>query len=363
MKKIYVQLHFLIVLFLFGCKEKKINNTIPTETDTENKVVFKIDERTEFFRTIFNIAVQDDLSEDIRPCHTAYLKRVNAQFLPFKEHPIINWIYEDETIGIDFSAVGLMFNDLKQFEFNSIYNKELQSIGLSKETLDSITPFMIDFYQKSNFNKFFNDNKSYYAKALSKIQKQVSEEKIFDKVMHFYQQNGTGLELHVFVELTNNANNRATSFYDKYNSKKRAYILGNICEMPEKSNMGNEFLELNNDIRGILYHETSHLFTDKLLNKHIGDLAQYKVICSDCSDIQIMDKVDHMIVGPIQAIMMKKFDQNNAGNDFFLERCKDIRKEVYKRLFEYDPKGDIPFEKVYIDCINLIKNSTKKGNQ
>ena len=357
MNKALFLINFFIVLSIFGCKEKKSNKKLKTENHNESKVVFKIDERTEFFRTIFNIAAQDVLPEDIRPCQTEYLKRVNNHFLQFKDHPLIEWVYDDENIGIDFSTIGLMYNDLKKFEFDTNYEKELKYYGLNKKTLNSIKPLMIDFYQKSEFDNFFKNNEEYYQQAISKIENQVTEEKLFDKVMSFYQEKKDGLELIVFVELTNSANNKAIDFYDNYNPDKRAIILANYCEEYAKPSEANEFMELDNSIRGVLYHETSHLFTSKLLDKHIGELKQYKSICEDCNDIQIIDKVDHMIVYPLQAVMMKRFDDNNRGGDFYLNKCEDIRKEIYKRLSEYQPENKIPFEKTYIDCINLIKES------
>ena len=360
MKKISLLINLLLLIICLACKEKTSGQTLDSKNNAENKVIFKIDERTEFFRTIFNIALHKDMDEDIQPCHTEYLERVNNHFLQFKSHPIINWVYEDENIGIDFSTIGLMYKDLNKFEFNNAYEKELKSIGLSRKILDSVKPLMIDFYQKSEFSKFFKSNKVYYIQAISIIESQVSKEKLFDKVMSFYQKNKNAMELNVFVELTNNANSRAVPFYENYNATKRAYILGNFCDLPSKSHNKNKILKLDNDIRGILYHETSHLFTDKLLDKYIGNLNQYHSICEDCNELQIRDKVDHLIVRPLQAIMMKRFDNNNAGNDFYLSNSKGAGKEVYKRLSQYQPESEISFEKVYIDCINLIKESSEK---
>ena len=363
MKQSYFILNILLAVVILGCKEKQANKELKITSQDNSKVVFKIDERSEFFRTIFNIAAQEILPEDIKPCQTEYLKRVNEHFLLYKNHPLIEWVYEDENIGIDFSTIGLMYNDLENFEFNNQYEKELKYYGLNKKTLDSIRPLMVDFYQKSKFNEFFNRNKEYYQKAISKIENQVSEEELFKKVMDFYQDSQDGLELIVFVELTNSANNKAMDFYDNYNPKKRAIILANYCDEYTKPTQSNEFMELDNSIRGVLYHETSHLFTTKLLDKYIGELNQYKSICEDCNDIQIKDKVDHMIVYPLQAVMMKRFDNNDRGSDFYLNKCEDIRKEIYKRLSEYQPKNKISFEKMYIDCIDLIKTSAKDKNK
>jgi len=353
---------FLIYLFLltisFSCKDNKVAKNIKTEK--KSKITFKIDKRTEFFRTIFNVASQNDLPEEIRPCQTEYLKRVNKHFLQFKNHPLIKWVYDDENIGIDFSTIGLMYKDLENFEFDTVYLKELKDYGLDKKTLDYIQPLMIDFYKKSKFKEFYKNNRNYYQKAISKIEKQVSKEKLFNKVMNFYQENQTGLELIVFVELTNNANNKAISFYDNYNINKRAIILTNYCDVYTKPNSSNNIMELDNSVKGILYHEISHLFTTKLLEKHIGNLDNYKSICKNCNNIQIKDKVDHMIVFPLQAIMMQRFDNNNSGNNFYINECTDVRKEIYKRLTEYKPNDKISFEKTYIDCINLIKQSALK---
>lgn len=360
MKKIYFLTSLFLIIIVFACKDKKPNENLKPENETENNVVFKIDERTEFFRTIFNIAAQDVLPEDIRPCQTEYLNKVNQHFLQYKNHPLINWVYEDENIGIDFSTIGLMFKNLQTFEFDTAYSKELKYYGLNEKTLDSVKPFMIDFYKKSKFNEFFKSNDNYYTKAISQVEKQVSDEKLFDKVMEFYQIKEKDLELIVFVELTNSANNKAMDFYDNYNPKKRAIILANYCELYTEPNPSNDILQLDNSTRGVLYHEISHLVTNNLLDKHIGKLSQFNSICIDCNDIDIKDKVDHMIVYPLQAIMMERFDNNSRGSDFYLKKCTDVRKDIYQRLTEYKPENKVAFEKIYIDCINLIKASVSE---
>ena len=135
MKKTYFLITIFLLLIVFSCKEETISKNLKTEIETESKVIFKIDERTEFFRTIFNIAAQDIIPENIRPCQTEYLKRVNKQFLKHKNHPLINWVYEDENIGIDFSTIGLMFKNLQTFEFDSTYSKELKKLWIKRSNI------------------------------------------------------------------------------------------------------------------------------------------------------------------------------------------------------------------------------------
>src|SRR5690606_22410330 len=253
-----------------------------------------------------------------------------------------------------------MFKSLETLEFDTTYSRELKYYGLNEKTLDSVKPFMIDFYKKSNFKQFYKSNEQYYNQAISKIEKQVSDEKLFDKVMNFYQIKEKGLELIVFVELTNSANNKAMGFYDNYNPKIRAIILANYCELYTEPSPSNEIMELDNSTRGVLYHQISYLITNKLLDKHIGELNKYDSICNNCSDINIMDKVDHMIVYPLQGLMMERFDKNSKGRDFYLTKCTDVRKDIYQRLTNYRPEDKIPFEKTYLDCINLIKESASE---
>ncbi|WP_024770954.1 hypothetical protein [Aquimarina macrocephali] len=91
MKKTPFLINVFLLIIVFACKEKTAVRNLEPESENKNKVIFKIDERTEFFRTIFNIATQDVLSEDIRPCNTQYLKRVNKHFLPYKNQSLTNF--------------------------------------------------------------------------------------------------------------------------------------------------------------------------------------------------------------------------------------------------------------------------------
>ncbi|MBT3548265.1 MAG: DUF4932 domain-containing protein [Flavobacterium sp.] len=350
----------LLLIIAFACKEKTANKTIISENNLENKVIFKIDERTEFFRTIFNLAVQDDLPSDIKPCNTEYLNRINTYFKPFKNHNLIKYIYDHETMGIDFPTVGLMYESLENFQMDSIYRKEFPIYGMTIEEMDSIKPLLVDFYNKSNFQTFFYKNKKYYKDATKKVQREIDKENLFSTITEFYQSDENGLELNVIVELTNNANNKAVSFYDKYNTKKRAVIVANLCENSNKPTSQNTFLELDNSLRTRIYHESSHLFTDKLLNKHIGNLEQYKSICEDCNETEITDTVDHLIVNVLQELISYREFGKDDGHNFYLNKCKDVRKEIYIKLSSYQPKGEIPFEQIYVECMNMIKQAASE---
>lgn len=360
MKKTSFLINLLFIITLFACKEKNTTKTKISEKEEINQVVFKVDERIELLRIAFNLAVQDYIDKEMLPCDTEYSKRVNNHFKDFKNHQLIKYIDNSPSILFDFPTIGLMFKDYETFEFDNTYSKELSGFKITKSEIDSLQPLLIDFSKKSNFKTFFENNKNYYRNAVKNIEKQVNEEKLFDSIVSFFQSKEQGLEMIVFVELTNSANNKAVSFYDKYNPKKRATILGNICDTPDKSTSTNEILELDDNRRGILYHETSHLFTDKLLDKYIGELSQYETICEDCDEIKIKDKVDHLIVNPLQWLLQHRINSKDDGHNFFLNECDDIRKDIYGKLNEYQPEKDMSFEKIYSECINLIKQSASE---
>ena len=183
---------------------------------------------------------------------------------------------------------------------------------------------------------------------------------VFSTLTNFYQSDVKGLEFTIIVELTNNANNKAVTFYDKYNPKKGAVIIANLCDDPDKPTEKNTLLTLDNNLRTRIYHEASHLFTDKLLEKNIGDLKQYKTLCENCNDLEIKDKIDHLIVIPIQELISYRQFGKKDGHDFFLNKCKDVRKDIYKTLSEYNPEKGIAFEDIYIKCINIIQKSAKE---
>lgn len=357
MKKISILINLFFIITLFACKEKKASETNITEKEKTNQVIFKVDERIELLRIAFNLAVQDYIDKGMLPCDTEYSKRVNNHFKEFKNHQLIKYIDDSENILFDFPTIGLMFKNFETFEFDNTYLKELSGFKITKREIDSLQPLLIDFSKKSDFKIFFEKNKNYYRNAVKNIEKQVNEERLFDSIVNFFQSKEQGLEMIVFVELTNSANNKAVSFYNRYNPKKRATILGNICETPDKSTSTNEILELDDNRRGILYHETSHLFTDKLLDKYIGELSQYKTICKDCDEIKIKDKIDHLIVNPLQWLLQHRINEKDDGHNFYLNECEDIRKDIYAKLNEYQPEKGISFEQIYSDCINLIKQS------
>lgn len=350
--------YFILLLFTilcWNCKDK--NNTTPINQTNRNKVTFKIDERIEILRIGFNLAVQDYIDKEMLPCKTTYADKINTHFAAFKKHPFIKYIDDLPNIAFDFPTIGLMLKNNGSFEFNDVYAEELRGLGLTTEEMKTLQPLMVDFYKKSNFESFFKENEAYYKKAIGNIENQVNDENLFGYVSDFFQSKQHDLDFVVFVELTNSSNNKAISFYDNYNPKKRATLLANVCEANDSISSTNEILELDANRRTILYHESSHLFTDKLFNTYVGELSQYESLCENCNESQLRDYIDHLIIYPLQELMSyRQFGKDN-GHNFYLNKCTDVRKAIYTKLTEYQPENGIPFEETYKQCIALIKQA------
>lgn len=350
MKKIIL---ITLISILPGCKLAAQQNT--PASSQKNEVIFTIDERTEFFRTVFNLAAAGEMDERMVPCETAYYKEIKEYFKPYLKHPLLAYVLNNDNIRIDFSTLGLMYKDFERFKFDNFYLQELKDLGLTEKDLNELKPLLLDFYKKTNFKKFFLEHQPYYKKAIAGLQEETEQEEVFEKIESFYQSNRKGLKFIVFVELTNNANNKALPFYDHNNPNIRALILTNLCDNIQNPTAANDILSLDNDKRNILCHEISHIFTTSLLEKYIGNPSDFKSLCKDCSDGKIKDFIDHRIVYPLQAILIKRLSNDTAGEIFFETKCADIRKEVYKRIKEYDPASNIPFEMVYKECMEIIR--------
>ncbi len=350
-KKIVV---FTFTTLLISCSTHQ-------EKDKKSTINFEVNKGTEFLITAFNLAIEKEVSDEYKPCETSYTKNINSYFTPFKDHPFLQYIFDNVNSGTAFASLGLSIIDFQKMEFSPDIKTDIIKEKIYSSDIEKFKKLAASFYKDTNFEQFFNQNKSYYKNAISKIQEQVQEEKIFQKIKDFYQDKRQGLEFLVFVELTNNSESQAVDFYDNYNPKKRAITLGNFCELGSKSTPENTILDVKN-YRDILCHEISHLYTTSLfLDKYIGTLNDFKPLFSTkLSDIQIKDQIDHYIIYPLQGILSKKIYNNLRMDSIFRTQVKDVRKDIYLHFSNYDPKGNISFESYYKEAIELIRKAATR---
>ncbi|MDE5422559.1 DUF4932 domain-containing protein [Ancylomarina sp. DW003] len=347
----------LMPLFLItACKSFK-------HKEESRKISFEIHQGTEFLITAFNLAVEEEISDEYKPCETAYTKRIAEHFEPFKKHPFIKYIYDEVYSGTDFASVGLLITDFETMTLNPNIETDLIKSKIYSDDIEKFKKLALSFYKESKFKSFFNQNKAYYNTATAHIQKQVEKDSLFNQIKDYYQDSRAGLEFKAFVELTNNNESQAVDFYDNYNPNVRAITLGNFCELSTKSTPQNEILDLNS-YQTILCHEISHLYTTSVfLDKYIGNINDFKPLFDKkISEAQLKDQVDHYIIFPLQGIFMKKLYNNMEMDDIFRNKVKDVRRDIYLHLSKYDPKGTMSFEKYYKECIELIRDSAKEKN-
>lgn len=325
-----------------------------------NKITFEVNEGTEFLLTAFNLAIGDEVPEDYKPCETSYTKSLNAYFLPHKEHPFIKYIYDNVNSGTDFASIGLIITNFETMELSSNIDKELIRQNTYTDDIDNFRTLATEFYTETKFNLFFESHKRYYVNSISNIEKQLDSEHLLESIQEFYQDDRIGLELKVFVELTNNNENQAVDFYDNYNPNIRAITLGNFCDSSTESTAKNEQLDLK-DYQGVLCHELSHLYTTGIfLDKYIGNVEDFRALFDDdLTTTQIKDRVDHIIIRPLQALLTKKIFNDLTGSDFYKKQSNTIEKDVYQLFSRYEPNATKRFEYYYKEALELIRNSAK----
>lgn len=351
MKKIFLVLIPLILVL--ACKRSE-----PKEET--NKISFEVNQGTEFLITAFNLAVEEETSDEYKPCETVYTKKIKEHFAPFKHHPFLKYIFDNVNSGTDFASIGLLITDFETMQINPNIDSALIRSKIYDDDIEHFKKLATSFYKESKFNFFYNQNKDYYDKATANIQSQIEGTNLFNQIKDYYQDNRTGLEFIAFVELTNNNESQAVDFYDNYNPNKRAITLGNFCELSTKSTPENEVLDLKN-YQAILCHELSHLYTTSVfLDKYIGNINDFKpLLDEDLSNAQVKDQIDHYIIFPLQGILMKRIYTNMDMDNIFRNKVKDVRKDIYLHLSKYDPKEEIPFEKYYKESIELIRAEAK----
>lgn len=286
---------------------------------------------------------------------------MNAYFSAYKEHPFLEYIFDEVNSGTDFSSIGLIITNFETMELNSNTDIELIKRKIYTDDINNFRKLAADFYKESKFNSFFESNKEYYAQSTSSIEKQVEAENLLEKIQEFYQDDRSGLELKVFVELTNNNESQAIDFYDNYNPTIWAITLGNFCDLSSESTPRNEILDLE-DYQGVLCHEISHLYTTSIfLDKNIGNIEDFSGLFEEAlTKPQIKDQVDHIIIRPLQAILAKRVFKNLEGSNFYKKQTNSIEKDVYLLFSEYDPNGSKTFERYYKEAVELIRNKASR---
>lgn len=352
---------YLIILSLFLITSCIQNNIDKESVRNSNKITFEVNEGTEFLVTAFNLAVEEETSDEYKPCETPYVKRLNTYFSAFKEHPFLEYIFDEVNSGTDFSSIGLIITNFETMELDSNIDIELIKRKIYTDNISHFRKLAAAFYKEAKFNSFFESNKEYYAKSTSNIKKQVEAVNFLEKVQEYYQDNRSGLELRVFVELTNNNESQAIDFYDNYNPAIRAITLGNFCDLSSESTPRNEKLDLD-DYQGVLCHEISHLYTTGIfLDKYIGNIEDFSgLFDDDLTKSQIKDQVDHLIIRPLQAILTKIIFNNLEGSNYYKKQSNSIEKDIYLLFSEYDPNGNKTFESYYKEAVELIRNEANR---
>ena len=169
MKKIKMIILFLLS-FQFGySQEKEVSFDTNYIKTNDGKTTIEINEVQELIYTIFSLTKNGD-NPNIINKETAYYKAVQENFKPFFQHEIVfafDKLLEENIVNfilLPGNAYGFRFDDNKIVATN-VYKFPAKGIGkyeLKENPIINYISLLEDFANKSNFRKFYKENKSYY---------------------------------------------------------------------------------------------------------------------------------------------------------------------------------------------------------
>lgn len=230
----------------------------------QNKLVPVIDERFELMSIVAHFSSVNGYEQiDI---HT-YSKAVDDYFAPFKNDELIKFTKE---IPIAFDAVASMAVHLQLVQGKFRFKDNLQKTSLDqrwKEHSNKFISLLNEFYIKTDFHKFFTQNKALYSVAEQRFTEVVNEidapwfERFFGE-----RTNGT---YNIIIGMATNGNNYGPAV-NFLNGGKEVY---SIVGAWQTDSLGLPLFEKERYVQ-LIIHEFSHSFCNHLIDKHYSEMKK-----------------------------------------------------------------------------------------
>lgn len=335
--------HFLILLSLtvlfINCTHK--NSQKKTETINTN---IKVDDRIQLFRVAYNLAIMDSIDQKFHPCKTEFYSQ---HYLPYKEysdHPFVQKIANGDLWNGDLPTLALALDE------NLKPKKELDTAMLSNQfgwygkNLDSISELMIDFKKSISFRDDYNIN-------FKPFKDSIETNDINKKLNEFFRTEKNS-DLIVYFDPLNAITSKAINFLPKSDGKRR-FVLNNVCEKADSVST-NIAPRWNRDTRRIIFHESSHLYTDHLFEEYYGEEFEKKLEQEKFKEEY--KNIDEIIIRAITAKIIQIYYGKKEG-DFEISRQPERSRIVYDYLDTYIGKENMSFEAVYQEIMKELEDS------
>jgi hypothetical protein len=226
-----------------------------------SKLHFLVDERMELLTTIQYLSDYPILS----PADLDYKKEVAFYFKDFKNHPAVQL---NRKIYRRYFAYDTPPNYLYHFsfpDFKQIYafsKEDLEDYEFDKhtDTLLLLLEYFKDFYQKSQFHKFYLSHGQFYASLVKPVSDKVSETDVVSAMEKYYGQENQ--EYNIVLTPMLHDGGYALRYSTTHGDALYA-VIG-----PKHTSKGVPEFDMDNILQEYVIHEFSHSFCNPLIDKY-----------------------------------------------------------------------------------------------
>ena len=213
-----------------------------------------------------------------------YKKEIEVYFKDFKNHNaiLLNKKVYRSFLGFDRAVNYILHYDLPDFKLNSEFNNdELENLNAleSKDTLNLIRDEFKDFYEKSNFKKFFKNHSKFYKKVNKPTITELNKQNVISILEKHYGINNNSYSI-ILASLLHNGGYEVD--IEKENKKNLYAIVGPNYDSINKLPV----FDTQNILSEYVIHEFSHSFCNPLIDRNYD-----KLINSECLLIPIESKI------------------------------------------------------------------------
>lgn len=245
------------------------------------KLKIYTDERIELLNVIQYLSNYPILNQSE---NLGYKEDIDIYFKEFKNHNavLLNRKVYREFLGFDRAVNYILHYNLPMFNLNSDFTKaELQDLNasISRDSLDIIKNEFKDFYEKSNFNKFYKKHLKFYKKINKPTIKVINKYKIISILENHYGVKNNSYSI-ILAALLHNGGYEVD--IESENKKNLYAIIGPNYDSINKTPV----FDTKNILSEYVIHEFSHSFCNPLIDNNFDEFKE-----SECLLIPIESKI------------------------------------------------------------------------
>jgi len=304
-----------------------------------------------------------------KPYKTQYYKNAVEYFKNYKNHEAVKIFSLLYNSGFSYDAPATLMVALSQppeIKLARAVDQETKERAISELVLNAFIEQMRDFSQKSDFMKFFNENKNYYERLAANYQSKTNIASLISNVENYYgvRQNSYNIVLAPILRRSGGYGARSKTEdgkLDTYN------ITGPESADTNEINFGDA-----EDIRYLVWHEFSHSFVNPITEKYNYEVNLYSGLFKPIEKAMEQNTypswetcVNEHLIRAITARLAAREISSKAYREsiineksrgfFYIEPLCEILEKYEKNREKYRN-----FEKFYSEIISLFKDLSTK---